>query len=188
MCSLTFTAVDVETANADPASICQVGIVVFREGEGKERLSVLVNPEQRFNAANVRVHGINDDTVRDSATLPQLEAWLRRTLEGAVLVSHTEFDRVALDGAMHRYGLAAIRAFWLDSAAIARYTWPNRYRSRSWGLAAVAKDLGITFCHHKAVEDARAAGEIFLHACRQTGLDVDGWLARRRSLLHSWRP
>ena len=37
-------------------------------------------------------------------------------LEGKVLVSHTAFDRAALDGAMDRYGLQTIRATWLDSA------------------------------------------------------------------------
>ena len=53
MNNLTFNAIDVETANADPSSICQIGIVCVRAGEIKEQLSVLVNPEQRFNPSNV---------------------------------------------------------------------------------------------------------------------------------------
>ena len=31
---------------------------------------------------------------------------------------------------------------------------------------------------YAGVEDARAAGEIVLQACRHTGVDVDGWLER----------
>ena len=178
MSNLTFNAIDVETANADPSSICQIGIVCVRAGEIERRLSILVNPEQRFNPINVRLHGISDDTVKDSETMPQVYARLRRLLEGVALVSHTTFDRVALDGAMDRYGLEPIRAIWLDSAAIARRAWPDRYRRRGWGLAAVAGDLGITFKHHDAVEDARASGEIVLRACRHTGLDIDGWMER----------
>ena len=171
----TFNAIDVETANADPSSICQIGIVRIRDGEIKEQLSLLVNPEQGFNPVNVRLHGIEEAWVRDSETLPQVALRLRRLLEGAVLVSHTEFDRVALDGAMRRYGLAPIRATWLDSAKIARRAWPEKF-GRRWSLAVVAGSLGITFRHHDAVEDARAAGEIVLRACRHTELDIDGWL------------
>ena len=178
MGNLTFNAIDVETANADPSSICQVGIVRIRAGAIKEQLSFLVNPEQRFNPVNVGIHGIDDNAVKDSATLPQVAARLRRMLEGKVLVSHTAFDRAALDGAMDRYGLQTIRATWLDSAMMARRAWPERYGRRGWNLARVAGDLGIAFRHHDALEDARAAGEIVLRACQHTGLDIDGWLER----------
>ena len=178
MGDLTFNAVDVETANADPASICQIGIVRVRAGEVEEQLSILVNPEQRFNPVNVRIHGISEATVKHSGTMPSVYARVSRLLEGALIVSHTSFDQWALHGAITRYGLKPIRATWLDSAAIARRTWPEKYSRRGWGLAAIAADLGITFKHHDALEDARAAAEIVLHACRHTGLDIDEWLDR----------
>ena len=177
MTNLTFNAIDVETANSDPSSICQIGIVRVRCGVIKGQLSVLVNPEAPFSEFNVRIHGIDDIAVRDSNTLPFLESRLRRLLEGTVLVSHTSFDRRALDGAMERYGLRPIRARWMDSAMVARRAWPQRYRRR-WSLSLIAGDLGIDFRHHDAAEDARAAGEIVLHACRHTGVDIDGWLDR----------
>ena len=93
-----------------------------------------------------------------------------------MLVSHTPFDQAALDGAMRRYRLAPILATWLDSALIARRAWPERYQRRRASLAIVAGDLGITFRHHDAAEDARAAAEIVLRACLHTGLGVDDWL------------
>ena len=173
--NLSFNVIDVETANSDPASICQIGIVRIRHGEIKEQVSLLVNPEAPFRDFNVNLHGIDAEGVKGSATLPQVYAKLRRMLEDMPLVSHTAFDRRALDGAAERYGLRPIRAAWLDSAVIARRAWPRRYRSR-WNLALIAGDLGIAFRHHDAAEDARAAGEIVLSACRHTGIDVDGWL------------
>lgn len=175
MSNLTFNAIDVETANSDPSSICQIGIVRVQSGVIKGQLSVLVNPEAPFNDFNVRLHGIDHSAVRDSEALPRLETRLRRLLDGTVLVSHTSFDRRAMDGAMERYGLRPIRATWLDSAMVARRAWPQRYRRR-WNLAAIAGDLGIAFRHHDAAEDARAAGEIVLRACQHTGLDIEGWL------------
>ena len=177
MSNLTFNAIDVETANSDPSSICQIGMIRVRSGSIKGQLSVLVNPEAPFNDFNVRLHGIDHTAVRESKTLPLLESRLRRLLEGTVLVSHTGFDRRSLDGAMERYGLRAIRARWLDSAMVARRAWPHRYRRR-WSLSLIAGDLGIDFRHHDAAEDARAAGEIVLRACRHTGVDIDGWLER----------
>lgn len=178
MRNLSFTAIDVETANADPSSICQIGIVCVQNGAVKECHSVLVNPETRFNEFNLRLHGIDEGRVRNSKSLPQLYFWLRGLLDGVVLVSHTAFDEVALIRALKKYGLQPLRISWLDSAAIARRAWPRRYR-RSWNLARIAGDLGIEFQHHDAAEDARAAAEIVLHACKQTGFDIDHWVAGR---------
>ena len=172
MGNLTFNAIDVETANERPASICQIGIVQVRVGRIGESLSVLVNPEEHFSAFNVRLHGIGPDAVQDCATLPDLCAQLRRLLEGTVLVSHTSFDRVAFDGAARKYRLMPIRTTWLDSAMVARRAWPDKYGRRGYNLANVAADLGISFNHHDALEDARAAAEIVLHACLDTGLDI----------------
>ena len=176
MRNLSFTAIDVETANADPSSICQIGIVLVRSGEVTERHSVLVDPETGFNEFNVRLHGINEERVRGRRTLSQLYCWLHSLLDGSVVVSHTAFDEIALTRATRKYGLEPLRISWLDSAAIARRAWPRRY-GRSWNLARIAGDFSIDFRHHDAVEDARAAAEIVLHACQQTGFDIDYWLS-----------
>ncbi len=178
MPNLTFTAIDVETANSDPSSICQIGVVHFRGGMLVDQWSLVVNPQEQFNPSNVKIHGINQATAEDCDTLPQVYDELRRRLNGTIVVSHTPFDRFALEQAMEKYGLEPIRPKWLDSAAIARSAWPEKYRKRRWGLAHIASDLKLVFKHHDAVEDARVAGEIVLHACRHSGLDVDEWLRR----------
>lgn len=177
MSNLTFNAIDVETANASPASICQIGVVHVRNGRIEERLSILVNPEERFNAFNVRLHGIDEDAVEDSDTFPRIHKALCRRLAGTALVSHTQFDRLALEGAAEKYGLDPLPVTWLDSAMIARHAWPRKYRSQ-WRLSKIAGDLGISFRHHDAVDDARAAAEIILYACEHTGLDIEEWVER----------
>ena len=52
----------------------------------------------------------------------------------------------------------------------------SRNMDAGGNLALIAVNLGISFRHHDAVEDARPAGEIVLRACRHTGIDVSGWL------------
>ena len=175
---LTFNAIDVETANADRASICQIGIVHVQDGEIRDQWQTLINPEDWFDPWNVSIHGIDGDTVGNSPTLPEVREELRCRLRGSVLVSHTSFDRVAFERAMTRYDLEQLQATWLDSARIVRRAWPDRYGARGWGLKNVANDLGISFDHHDALEDARAAAEIVLHACAVRELEIDGWLQR----------
>ena len=47
---LTFNSIDVETANADRASICQIGIVHVRNGEIEDQWQTLINPEDWFES------------------------------------------------------------------------------------------------------------------------------------------
>ena len=56
---MDFISVDVETANPDHASICQIGIVCFRQGQQAEQWESLVNPEDYFDEMNVFIHGID---------------------------------------------------------------------------------------------------------------------------------
>ena len=175
---LTFNAIDVETANADRASICQIGIVHVRDGAIHDRWQTLINPKDWFDPWNVSIHGITPDDVRNSPTLPEVRDELRRRLRGTVVASHTAFDRVAFERAMTRHNLEQLQVTWLDSAKIARRTWPDRYARKGWGLKNVAGDLGIAFKHHDALEDARAAAQVVLHACAASETDIEQWLTR----------
>ena len=175
---LTFNAIDVETANADRASICQIGLVHVQDGKIQDQWKTLINPEDWFDPWNIEIHGIDEAAVSGSPTLPEARDELRRRLRGSVLVSHTAFDRVAFERAMTKYDLEQLQVTWLDSAKIARRAWPDEYGVRGWGLKNIAKDFDITFQHHDALEDARAAAEIVLHACDAAKLDIDGWLRR----------
>lgn len=173
---LTFNTIDVETANADRASICQIGLVQVRDGEVVSEWSTLVNPEGQFHWRNVLVHGIEAKDVRGQPTLSDLREDLHRQVDGSVVVSHTSFDQAALDAGMHRYGLNRLAVTWLDSAQIVRQTWPNRYGRKGYGLKNVATDLGISFRHHDALEDARATAKVVLRACQESGKDIVAWI------------
>jgi len=175
---LKFNSIDVETANADRASICQIGIVHVHDGEIRDQWKTLINPEDWFDPWNITIHGIDENAVGGSPALPEVREELRRRLRGSILVSHTSFDRVAFERAMAKYELEQLQVTWLDSARIARRAWPDNFEIRGWGLKKIAENLGISFRHHDALEDARAAAEIVLRACDTTGLDIEGWLQR----------
>ena len=55
---MNFVSVDVETANWDRSSICQIGWTVVRDGEIALSDAVLIDPETYFDPFNVDIHGI----------------------------------------------------------------------------------------------------------------------------------
>lgn len=68
---MDFIAIDVETANPDLSSICQIGIVYFKGGIVKHSWQTLINPEDYFDAMNVSIHGIDEYAVKKAPIFPQ---------------------------------------------------------------------------------------------------------------------
>lgn len=173
-----FVAIDVETANHRPMSVCQIGVVRVRNGAVAETWSSLVNPEARFSGMNIGIHGIGPSDVEDSPVFPEIYGVLRGHLRNSVIISHTAFDQGAISGACRRYGLAADFGTWLDSAKVVRRAWPDRFARRGYGLKDVAQALDISFRHHDAIEDARAAAEIMIRVLEESERGLDWWLER----------
>jgi DNA polymerase III subunit epsilon len=176
---MEFVAIDVETANADMASICQIGLARYNNGVLEEEWKSYVDPEDDFDGINVSIHGIDESVVKGSPIFPALIDKLYEFLDKEVTVCHTHFDRVAMHQAAARYAIRPPESIWLDSARVARRAW-NEFAWKGYGLYNVCKALGYEFNHHDALEDAKAAAHILLSAINETGLDVSGWLRRVR--------
>lgn len=174
---MDFTSIDVETANADLSSICQIGIVQFKDGAVAHRWQSLVNPNDYFDAINLSIHGIDEARVADAPTFGDLHETLCDFFTSSVVTSHTSYDRAAIHAAYEKNGLQIPEITWLDTARVVRRMWRECSRS-GYGLKPVAEMLGIEFRHHDAEEDARAAGEILVRAMDETKLSVSDWLVR----------
>lgn len=173
---MEFVVIDVETANADRGSICQVGLALYSGDTLAAEWSSLVNPEAHFSAVNVSIHGIGRDAVSNAPTLVGIAESLYRFMDGRIVVAHSGFDRSAVTVACAKYGLRSPDCTWLDSVRIARRAWPHLPGGH--GLKNVTQALGYTFNHHDALADAKAAGHIVRSAIAKTGIDIVGWLAR----------
>ena len=174
---MDFVAIDVETANADMASICQIGLAKFKDGQLVDAWSSFVNPEDYFDFVNVGIHGITEEDVVDAPTFPEIAGNLSSYLSTSVCVCHTHFDRVSIGRSLERYSLNPIETTWLDSAKVARRTWGECARS-GYGLSNVCAIIGYKFKHHDALEDAKASGQVLIAAIDKTRLDVGAWLKR----------
>jgi len=176
---MEFVALDVETANADLSSICQIGLARFRDRIIVGTWKTYIDPEDGFDPINISIHGIMEDMVRGAPILPEAADELRRQLSGAVVVCHTHFDRVAMQQGFSKYELQMPTCAWLDSARVARRAW-EQFAWRGYGLGNVCEFLGYQFSHHDALEDAKAAAFVLLSAMDKSGLDLAGWLVRVR--------
>ena len=174
---MDYLAIDVETANADYSSICQIGIVEVQNGELADQWSTLVNPEAYFDPFNISIHGITENDVENAPTFDAVYLELKSRIAGRITVHHMPFDKIAINRACSEYDLEFLQVDWLDSAKIVRRTW-DEFAYRGYGLANIAQYLNIEFEHHDALEDAKTAAQIVRHASEMTGLTIDDWLTR----------
>ena len=164
-----FVAVDVETANKQKASICQIGLAMVKENGDISTLGILIDPEDSFDSFNTALHGINQKTVKGAQTFDSVLKILRPFLERHVLIQHSPFDKGAVNAACEKYNLNILGSEWMDSVKIAREAWPELKGRGGHGLESLKNYLGLAFKHHDAEEDARAAAQVTLLAEEKTG-------------------
>jgi len=180
---MNFVVVDVETANPNLSSICQIGLATFRDGIVEKSWQWLVNPQDYFDPMNVSIHGFDEEDVRHAPKWPEVYTAIAPYLAGNIVASHTAFDRVALARACGTWNISTCECRWLDTARVVRRAWPQ-FSKTGYGLANVATTFGIKYKAHDAAEDARCAGEILMLAVGQTGLSVEQWLIRVCQPIH----
>ena len=160
-----FFALDVETANHDRASICQIGVACVRADDTIETWTTLVDP-QTSTWAFTGLHGIGASDVVGAPTVGAVLDALEPYLWNATVYQHSSFDHSAIRAACAQIGRTEPSWRWEDSVALARRAWPELSANGGHGLASLKRHLGLRFDHHDAGEDARAAAEVVLRAGR----------------------
>jgi DNA polymerase-3 subunit epsilon len=174
--SFRFVALDVETANADASSICQIGLACVQRDNEIQSFSMLVNPCARFEAFNVQLHGIGPEAVADAPVFSDALEQILPLLAAHNLIQHSSFDQKAIAAACRANGLPTPNLRWDDSVKIARRAWPELKGNGGHGLANLKNVLGLEFLHHDAGEDARAAAQVVLHAEERLGVTFEDLL------------
>jgi DNA polymerase-3 subunit epsilon len=170
---LDFVVVDVETACSRVSSICQIGIVGFRNGSEVYAYETLLDPCDDFSSFNTRIHGISSDHVVGQPTFAHVHSIVAGHLSGRLTVAHSFFDKGALNAACRVHYQQPIETTWLDSVRVAKRAWPDLPSHR---LNVLSRYLGIRHKHHDALSDARAAGMVIVKAIDHTGIPLSDWL------------
>lgn len=158
-----FAAIDFETANYEPTSICAIGIVTVREGAICDHIYRLVRPEPEYYVRwfSEQIHGI---TFKDTAHSPCFaDVWqdIAPLIAGMPLVAHNKaFDQKVLEATCRMYGLETPNVPFYCTLQAARRLIP-RSRIGNHRLPTVCAYLGIDFSdHHYALADAEACARI----------------------------
>lgn len=165
---MNFTAIDFETANARRGSACEIGVVVVENGEIVNRFSHLIRPEPlHFDPRNIAIHGITPEDVRDAPTF--FEAWteLWPKISGPLVAHNAAFDMSVLRYSLDDYGARYPETDYFCTVVMSRLAWPELPDHK---LNHVAKEIGVSFEHHDAEEDAFACARIAMAACTHLGV------------------
>ena len=196
--SLSFTAIDFETANARRGSICSVGLAKVINGVVTASTSWLIKPpgEGGFDDFNTGIHGITAHDVRDAPDWPSSLSRILDFIDGDIVVAHNAaFDAGALREACDFAGLAWPIIDYTCTLVMSRALLDLPAYKLPW----VAEALAIqSFDHHEAGADATAAAliavalaeangaitiqDLVAHAGVKLGrIDPDSWSGSRKA-------
>lgn len=175
-----FLVVDVETANSDSGSICQIGVVEVAGAEIVWEMVSLIDPEDDFDWFNISLHGIEPAHVVGQPKMHEVWNELGPRFRSIPVFSYTWFDRSAVHGALGKRGIVEPDLDWRDATMIVRRTWADVAHG-GYKLKNVARKLGIKMeRHHDALSDAKAAARILLTAFVESGVSLHDWVSKVR--------
>lgn len=161
-----FVVFDLETTglNSSPTSgnmdrIIEIGAYRIENGEISKSFSTFVNPGRKLSEEIIKLTGITQEMVDGAPTYEKAMPDFFKFCENCVLVGHNiaGFDFKFVDYYCSRLGYILDRKI-IDTLHLAQELLflPN------YKLNTVADKFGITFNHHRAVDDALATAKIFI--------------------------
>lgn len=164
-----YVAIDIENPNTKADSICQIAIVQVKDDKVVYNRNLLINPEDRFDDINMRVHKINPNMVKDEITFKEYWEEIKEIVTNNIVVGHgIKFDISVISKALNKYGieLPSIKIICTQHLS-QKYLDIDKYK-----LDSVCEYLNIE-CenHHNASNDAEASLKIFEYIKNEYGID-----------------
>ena len=164
-----FAAIDFETANEEPSSVCSVGVVIVREGEIVDSFYSLIHPEpEYYQWFCQRVHGLGPEDTDDAPVFPDVWDNIAPLIEGLPLVAHnSRFDEGCLKAVFRVYQMDYPDYEFHDTLAASRRHFGCRLPNHQ--LQTVAAACGYDLVnHHHALADAEACAAIAVKLLQDT--------------------
>lgn len=162
----TFVVFDLETTglNSSPSSgnmdrIIEIGAYKVRDGVIAESFTTFLNPQKKLSDEIINLTGITEEMVATAPTYEQVMPDFFKFCDGAILVGHNAagFDFKFVDYYCASLGYTLERRI-IDTLPLAQeLLFLSNYK-----LNTVADKFGITFNHHRAIDDAYVTAKIFI--------------------------
>ena len=158
-----FAAIDFETANEQPSSVCSVGVVVVRGGKVVDSFYSLIHPEpEYYQWFCQRVHGLGPCDTDDAPVFPYVWEKIAQRIEGLPLVAHNaRFDEGCLKAAHRVYQMDYPDYQFYDTLTASRRHFGCRLPNHQLQTVAAACGFDLQR-HHHALADAEACAAIAL--------------------------
>ena len=158
-----FAAIDFETANEQPCSVCSVGVVGVRGGEIVDTVYSLIKPEpEYYRWFCQRVHGLGPADTDGAPVFPQVWRQIAPRIEGLPLVAHNaRFDEGCLKAVFRVYQMDYPDYFFYDTLAASRHCFGRTLENHQLQTVAAACGFDLKR-HHHALADAEACARIAL--------------------------
>jgi DNA polymerase-3 subunit epsilon len=156
-----FAAIDFETANEQPCSVCSVGVVVVRGGEIVDSFYSLIKPEpDYFQWFCQRVHGLGPCDTENAPVFPFVWEKIAPRIEGLPLVAHNaRFDEGCLKAVFRVYQMDYPDYVFHDTLAASRRRFGCALPNHQLQTVAAACGYDLKH-HHHALADAEACAHI----------------------------
>lgn len=168
-------AVDIENPNYRQNSICAIGIILVRDNKPILKEYSLINPEDSFDRINVNITGITPSMVKDKPTFEEYWPTISKLLEENIVIGHNvTYDLRVISKSLRRYSIDVPDFNYCCTLYLSR----RMLNFQSYKLENIANKLGIEYNPHNAIEDARAAQELFEYINKKrpvTARDVKGY-------------
>ncbi|MDN5565995.1 MAG: 3'-5' exoribonuclease [Psychrobacter sp.] len=172
---MDFVAIDVETANSNVGSICQIGLAKYADGKLIDSYGTLVNPQADFDALNIGIHGITAEQVENAPFIIEVFDEILAFIGDSIIVSYTLFDQRALKVCLTRYHLPNPNWPWVDATVLVRRAF-SQFAHKGYNLANVCKLLNYQFEHHDALADAKACGHVVTTILRENSESIKDYV------------
>lgn len=158
-----FAAIDFETANEQPSSVCSVGVVIVRGGVMVDAFYSLIHPEPEYYQWFCRrVHGLGPEDTEDAPVFPDVWEKIAPKIEGLPLVAHNaRFDEGCLKAVFRVYRMDDPGYLFYDTLAASRHHYGCRLPNHQLQTVAAVCGFDLTR-HHHALADAEACAHIAL--------------------------
>lgn len=173
---MDFVAIDFEKATSAPESICQIGMVRFRDGELVETFRSLVFQPKFDWYGTKHIHGIKAKHVSNAPKVPDAYDVVAEWLRDQTVVCHSKEERRSLTAIQRLHGLEPIACRWVDTVKVSEKVWPDlRDQKVGYGLVKLTEHFGISHDHHDAASDAMATGLLLVKAIQDSGATLESF-------------
>lgn len=156
-----FAAIDFETANNSPSSVCSVGLVVVRNGHVVAREHRKIRPVPNFYAYhNTRIHGMTRRDTDFEVGFPLVWRELQPLFAGLPFVAHNApFDERCLRAVHEAYGMPYPNYTFHCTCRCARKFFGRTLPDHRLPTVSAACGYNLN-AHHHALADAEACAAI----------------------------